>query len=195
MLYKKQHQSHLREGKEGPQTLHNKIGLGFLNGSKINEDNCKNWFQAFLLETKEASVSYCPWTTKKSWESWSSLVFTEIWHAEGWNCFLDKKIFTLEFSLWSLFSLFNPQNDRMLAWHSEEVPEDMLTVYCRKKLASAMVWAAMSKTWKFTLIFVKQGAKIKTNVYNHWHFGPCLAWYKREFQKWRFHFPTIRCSL
>ena len=28
-----------------------------------------------------------------------------------------------------------------------------------------MVWAAVSKTWKSPLIFVKQGDKVNTNVY------------------------------
>ena len=52
----------------------------------------------------------------------------------------------------------------MLARHSENVPEDILTFYRRQKPASAMVWTAVSKTWK-SLIFVKQGAKVNTNVF------------------------------
>ena len=71
--------------------------------------------------------------------------------------FSDEKIFTLE-------TKFNPQNDRVLAQHSDDVPEDMLTVYRHQKPASVMVWAAVSKNWKFHLIFVKQGAKVNTNV-------------------------------
>ena len=60
---------------------------------------------------------------------------------------------------------FNSQNDRVLAQYSEDVPEDMLTVYRRQKPAYIMVWAAVSKTWKSPLIFVKQGDKVNTNVY------------------------------
>ena len=60
---------------------------------------------------------------------------------------------------------FYPQNDKVLAANSEDVSEDMLTVYRPQKLASVMVWAAVSKTWKLLLIFVKQGVKVNTNVY------------------------------
>ena len=72
--------------------------------------------------------------------------------------FSDEKMFTVE-------AQFNPQNDRVLARHSEDIPEDMLTVYRRQKAASVMVWAAVSKTWKSPLIFVKEGAKVNTNAY------------------------------
>ena len=70
---------------------------------------------------------------------WSSLEFVEIWHPEGWNCFFRQKIFTLK-------AMFNQQNDRVLVWHSEDVPEDMLTVQYRQNPASVMVWAALLKT-------------------------------------------------
>ena len=46
--------------------------------------------------------------------------------------FSDKQMFTAE-------ARFNPQNDRMLARHSEDISEDMLTVYRRQKPASVMV--------------------------------------------------------
>ena len=42
---------------------------------------------------------------------------------KGKNVFSDEQIFTFE-------AKFNPQNDRVLAQHSEDVPEDMLTIYC-----------------------------------------------------------------
>ena len=86
---------------------------------------------------------------------------------KGEIVFLDKKIFTLEAKL-------HPQNDRVLAKHSEDVPVDMLTVYRRQKPASVMVWAAVSKTWKSPLIFVKQGAKVNTNVYINDILAPAL---------------------
>ena len=53
----------------------------------------------------------------------------------------------------------------MLAQYSEDVPEDMLTVYRRQNPESVMVWAVVTKTWKSPLIFVKQCAKVNTNVY------------------------------
>ena len=94
MSYKKHHQSRSREGNEGLQTLYEKNGSWFSNGSKINEDSCKNWSQAFSFEAKEESASYCPSTTK---ESWSFLEFAEIWHVEGWNRFF---FLTKKYSLW-----------------------------------------------------------------------------------------------
>ena len=53
--------------------------------------------------------------------------------------FFRRKILTVEGN-------FNPQNNKVLAAHSEDVFEDMLTVYRRQKPASVMVWAAVSKT-------------------------------------------------
>ena len=71
--------------------------------------------------------------------------------------FLDKKMFTVE-------AQFNPQNDRG-ARHSEDISEDILTVYRCQKPASVMVWAAVSKTRKSPLILVKEVAKVNTNAY------------------------------
>ena len=71
--------------------------------------------------------------------------------------FSGETIFTVE-------TKFNPQNDRVLAAHSEDVPEDMLTVYRRQKPASVIVWAAVPKTWKSPLIFAKKGSKVNTTV-------------------------------
>ena len=55
--------------------------------------------------------------------------------------FSDEKMFTVE-------AQFNPQNDRVLARHSEDIPEDMLAVYRHQKPVPIVVWAAVSKTWK-----------------------------------------------
>ena len=60
---------------------------------------------------------------------------------------------------------FNAQNDRVLVRHLEDVSEDISIYYCRQKSAFVIVWDAVSKTWKSPLIFVKQGAKVNTNVY------------------------------
>ena len=91
-------------------------------------------------------------------DSWYFLEFAEIWHAEEWNRFVRRKLFTLEAN-------FNPQNDKVLAKHSEDVPEDMLSIYRRQKPAYVMVWGAVSTTWKSPLSFVKQGAIVNTTVY------------------------------
>ena len=61
---------------------------------------------------------------------------------------------------------FNPESDRVLARHSEDIPEDRLIVYHHQKPASVMVWVAVSKTWKSSLIFVNEGAKVSTNAYS-----------------------------
>ena len=66
-------------------------------------------------------------------------------------------------------------NPQALAQHSEDVPEDMVTIYCRQKPASVMVWAAGSKTWKYPLIFVKQDAKVNTNLYINDILAPVLT--------------------
>ena len=76
---------------------------------------------------------------------------------KGENVFSDEKVFTSEAKI-------NPQNDRVLVQHSEDVTEDMLTVDSRQKPAYVMVWAAVSNTWKFPLIFVKHYAIVNTNV-------------------------------
>ena len=84
---------------------------------------------------------------------------------------------------------FYPQNDKVLAANSEDVPEDMLTVYRPQKLSSVMVWAAVSKTWKLPLIFVKQGVKVNTNVYIDDILAPE---YENVLQKWRFYFQLVQ---
>ena len=71
----------------------------------------------------------------------------------------DENIFTVE-------EKFNQQKESVLARHSKDVSEDMLTVYRRQKQAYVMIWATVSKIWKSPLIFVKQGVKVKCrNVY------------------------------
>ena len=100
--YEKQHQSRPREGKEGPQILHEKNYSVFKNRSKMNEEICKNSSQAFSLETKGASASYCPSTTKESW------YFMKSGTQKSEIVFSDEKILTVE-------AKFKPQNDRVLA--------------------------------------------------------------------------------
>ena len=91
-------------------------------------------------------------TVKDSWKSWSSLEF-------GMQ---KDEIF---FQTKHIHCGGNQQNYRVLTRHSAEIPGDILIVYRYLKPAAVMVWAAMSKTWKSPLIFVKQGPKSNTNVY------------------------------
>ena len=95
---------------------------------------------------------------------------------KGKNVFSDEQIFTFE-------AKFNPQNDRVLAQHSEDVPEDMLTAYLHQKPAFAIVWAAVSKTCKSRLLFVKRDAKINSNVYNDDILAPATLDIKEHLKK------------
>ena len=77
-----------------------------------------------LLQRKRADLL---WNLLKSGTQKCEIVFS------------NEKIFILE-------AKFNPQNDRVLVQHSEDVPEDMLIVYRPQKSASAMIGSAVSKT-------------------------------------------------
>ena len=76
----------------------------------------------------------------------------------GQIIFSDEKIFTAE-------AKFNSQNDRILAKSADSTPTSVKSVFRRQKPAYVMVWAAVSESWKFPLIFVKEGAKINANSY------------------------------
>ena len=89
--------------------------------------------------------------------------------------FLDEKILTV-------VAKFNPQNDRVLTRHSEDVHENLLNIYCCQKPASVMVSAAVSKTWKYPLIFVKKGVKNNKNVYVNDVLAPALCEMKKHFK-------------
>lgn len=95
--------------------------------------------------------------------------------------FSDEKMFTVE-------AQFNSQNDRVLAKSSGSVSEEVLTVYRRQKPASVMVWAAVSKSWKSPLIFVKEGAKVNTNAYIDDILTPALCEMKKHFKNETFTF-------
>ena len=82
----------------------------------------------------------------------------------------------------------NQQNYRVLTRHSAEIPGDILIVYRYLKPAAVMVWAAMSKTWKSPLIFVKQGPKVNTNVYIDDILAPALRNMKKHFKNEDFTF-------
>ena len=68
-----------------------------------------------LSPLKLVSASYCPLNLR---ELVFFFEFAEIWHAEGWNCFLDEKMFTVEAN-------FNLQNDKVLSLHSEDNPRNI----------------------------------------------------------------------
>ena len=69
-----------------------------------------------------------------------------------------KKIFIVE-------AQFNLQIDKILAKSADSIPSSINSVYCHQKPASVMVWAAISENWRSPLIFVKEGAKLNTNLH------------------------------
>ena len=89
--------------------------------------------------------------------------------------FSDEKLFTVE-------SIFNRQNDRVLAKSSADIPDSTRSVFRRQKPSSVMVWAAISKTWKSPIIFVPQGVKVNTNVYIDTILTPALQAAKKHFK-------------
>ena len=89
--------------------------------------------------------------------------------------FSDEKLFTVE-------SIFNRQNDRVLAKSSADIPDSTRSVFRRQKPSSVMVWAAISKTWKSPIIFVPQGAKVNTNAYIETILTPALQAVKKHFK-------------
>ena len=73
-----------------------------------------------LQQRKKAERAGLLWNILKSGTQKGEIVFS------------DAKIFNVKAKL-------NPQKDRVLAQHSKDVPEDMLTVYRHQKSASVMV--------------------------------------------------------
>ena len=72
--------------------------------------------------------------------------------------FSDEKLFTVE-------TICNQQNDRVLVKSSADIPDSTRSVFRQQKPSSVMVWATILKTWKSPIIFVPQGAKVNTNAY------------------------------
>ena len=62
----------------------------------------------------------------------------------------------------------------------------------RQKPASVMLWAAVSKTWKSLLIFVKEGAKVNTNAHIDHILTPALREIKKHFENKDFTFQQDR---
>ena len=112
---------------------------------------------------------------------WWELVFFGIcWNLASKRV---KPFFFSDENILTVVANFNSQDDRVLAQHSEDIPEDMLTVYCCQNSAFVMVWGLQCQT-----------LEISSDVHQ-WHFGPCLVWYEIAIKKWRFHLPTGRCYL
>ena len=91
----------------------------------------------------------------------------------------NEKIFTVE--KWLII------DDRIIERSIKDIPCDQKTVHQTMKPVSVMVWAAVSKSWRFPLIFVDQGAKINAKCcvdnilkpmleYAKDHFGEDTLW-------------------
>lgn len=48
------------------------------------------------------------------------------------------------------------------------------------------------KNLEISYDFCEKGCQSQYKCVYRWHFGPCLAWYVRALQKWRFHLPLTR---
>ena len=89
--------------------------------------------------------------------------------------FSDETIFTVEAKV-------NSQNDRVLAKKAKDILENLKNIYHRQKPVFVMIWAAVSKTWKSPLIFVKPGTKINTECYIKEILSPALIEMKKHFK-------------
>ena len=81
------------------------------------------------------------------------------------------------FSLLKKSSLLRPNStvkNRALARIFQDIPEEVKIVFRHKKPSSVMEWSAVSKTWKFSLLFVEQGVKLNTMLLLSWYFGSSL---------------------
>ena len=88
----------------------------------------------------------------------------------------NEKIFTVEMA-------YNRRNDRIIGRSIKDIPCDQKTVHRIVKPVSVMVWAAVSKSWRFPLIFVDQSAKINAKCYVDDILKPMLEYAKNHFGK------------
>ena len=99
----------------------------------------------------------------------------ERWYAGWWNHLFWQKMFTVE-------AKFKSQNDRILAKSADSISIVVKSIFRCQKPASAMVWAAISESWKSPLIFAKEGAKINANSYIDDILTPIHAQMKKHFK-------------
>ena len=180
-MNKKQHQSRLREGEEEPKAVHEKSGWRYESGSKLNEAIVKTDLNLSPLKLKKHQQLTVLQKRKKAERARLLPNLMKSGMPTGEIVYSDEKMFTFE-------AQFNPQNDKVLARHSEDIPEDMLIIYRRQKPASIMVWAAVSKIWKSPLIFVKKCTKVNTNAYIDDILTPALHEMKKHFKNKEFIF-------
>ena len=140
MLYeKKQHQNRSREGKEGPKRSMRKMAQDLKIDPKSMRTVVKTDHKLSPLKLKKCQHLTVLQQRKRAERAGLLRSLLKSGTQKGEIVFSDEKIFTVE-------AKFNPQNDRVLARHSYDVPGDMLTIYLCQKPVFVMVWAAVSKT-------------------------------------------------
>lgn len=72
--------------------------------------------------------------------------------------FSDEKFFLLQQS-------HNPQNDRLYAVRTENIPKDKKCIQRFQNVSSFMVWGAISKNGTLPLIFIEKGVKMNQEYY------------------------------
>jgi len=86
----------------------------------------------------------------------------------------DEKIFTIE-------SVHNHHNDRILARDINSIPVNQRTIFKWQKSASVMVWAGVrSCSKKMPLIFIPKGVKVNQVVYLNMLKDQVLPWINSE---------------
>ena len=102
-------------------------------------------------------------------------------HGTKRDLFSDEKLFTIEGTV-------DNQNDRFYAKSSADIGDSVRTVFHRQNLSPLMVWTAVSKSWKPSLIFVEMGFKINSDCYINDILIPAFEEMKEHFKDQPFTF-------
>ena len=89
--------------------------------------------------------------------------------------FTDEKLFTIQ-------SIHNAQNDRILAKNKKDVALEDRAVFRRQKPQSVMVWAGVTTDGRKTpLIFIEEGVRVNKDVYLALLKDEVLPWLQSEY--------------
>ena len=89
--------------------------------------------------------------------------------------FTDEKLFTIQ-------SVHNTQNDRILAKNKKDIALEDRAVFRRQKPQSVMVWAGVTTDGRKTpLIFIEEGVKVNKDVYLALLKDEVLPWLQSEY--------------
>ena len=132
----------------------------------------KTDLNSFSLETKKVPASYCPSTTKESWESWSSLELNEIWHAKGWSRFFKQKNTHWGGKVQSTKRHSAGPTLRGRSWRHVNRLSPPEASICHGLGCSV-------KNLETSSDFCETGCRSQQKCVFQWHFDPCRAWYER----------------